>query len=404
MISLISRGSLDANRAKSGEHGLFNVLVQEDREVAEAYGADGTPSAVIVDPDGTVASPLAEGPERIRTLVARMVSRGAQPSPATPPSTATPVAAVAPAAAAAAMAGASSNGGGDPALVAATARASPTVGERTPNLKLQDLGGKKVDFRGLRGRKTLVLFWDPQCGFCQQMLENLKAWEAEPPKGAPKLLVVSTGTLEENQAMGLRSPIVLDPSFSAGLAFGAGGTPSAVLIDETGNIASEVAAGSEAVLALVGARRQWPESASPHEMSKLGDPAPPFRLPDLEGKTVELAASRGSRSMLLFWNPACGFCQQMLDDLKAWEADPPEEAPKLLVISTGSVEANEALRLRSPVLLDQNFSVASSFGASGTPMAVLVDEEGRIASDVAGGAQAVLALARPRGHLTGAKS
>jgi peroxiredoxin len=403
MISLISRGSLDANRAKSGEHGLFNVLVQEDREVAEAYGADGTPSAVIVDPDGTVASPLAEGPERIRTLVARTVSRGAQPSPATPPSTATPVAAVAPAAAAA-MAGASPNGGGDPALVAATAQAGPTVGERTPNLKLQDLGGKKVDFRGLRGRRTLVLFWDPQCGFCQQMLEDLKAWEAEPPKGAPKLLVVSTGTGEENQAMGLRSPIVLDPSFSAGLAFGAGGTPSAVLIDETGRIASDVAAGTEAVLALAGARRQSPESATPQEIAKVGDPAPPFRLPDLEGKTVDLAASLGSRSMLLFWNPACGFCQQMLGDLKAWEADPPEEAPKLLVVSTGSVEANEALGLRAPVLLDQGFRVAATFGANGTPMAVLVDEEGQIASEVAAGAEAVLALARPQSHPTGAKS
>jgi peroxiredoxin len=398
MISVISRGSLDANRAKSSEHGLFNVLVQEDREVGDAYGADGTPSAVIVNPDGTVASALAEGPERIRALVARMVSRGAQPSPAAQPSTATPQAAGAPTAAAAAMAGASPNGGGDPALVAATARAGPTVGERTPALKLQDLGGKKVDFRRLRGRKTLVLFWDPQCGFCQQMLEDLKAWETEPPKGAPKLLVVSTGTREENQAMGLRSPIVLDPSFNAGLAFGAGGTPSAVLIDAKGKIASEVAAGTEAVLALAGARRQSPESATPQEIAKVGDPAPPFRLPDLEGKTVDLAASLGSRSMLLFWNPACGFCQQMLDDLKAWEADPPEEAPKLLVVSTGSVEANDALGLRSPVLLDQDFSVASTFGANGTPMAVLVDAEGRIASEVASGAQAVLELARAQGQ------
>jgi hypothetical protein len=69
----------------------------------------------------------------------------------------------------------------------------------------------------------------------------------------------------------------------------------------------------------------------------------------------------------------------MLDDLKAWEADPPEGAPRLLVVSTGLVEANEALGLRSPVLLDQDFSVATTFGAHGTPMAVLVDAEGRIA-------------------------
>jgi hypothetical protein len=38
-------------------------------------------------------------------------------------------------------------------------------------------------------------------------------------------------------------------------------------------------------------------------------------------------------------------------------------------------------------------SVGSTFGATGTPMAVLVDEEGKIASALAAGAPAVLALA-----------
>jgi hypothetical protein len=85
----------------------------------------------------------------------------------------------------------------------------------------------------------------------------------------------------------------------------------------------------------------------------------------------------------------------MLEDLKAWEAKPPKGAPQLLVISTGTLEANQAPGLRSPVLLDQggSMSVASKFGAGGTPMAVLVDAEGKIASELAAGAPAVLALA-----------
>jgi peroxiredoxin len=384
MISLVSRGSLDPNRAKSSEHGLFNVLVQEDREVAEAYGADGTPSAVIVDPDGTVASPLAEGPDRIRALVARMVSGAAQPSSA----------ALAPASGAA-LGGASPNGGGDSALVVPPAPSGPKVGERVPPLTLRDLGGKKVEFRRLRGRKTLVLFWDPECGFCQQMLEALKAWEADPPKGAPRLLVVSTGTADENEAMGLRSPIVLDQSFRAGTAFGASGTPSAVVIDAKGKIASGVAAGIEAVLALAGAPQgDNGQPPAPAAARRAGDPAPPIELPDLDGDLVQLTQFEGARTLVLFWNPRCGFCQSMLDDLKAWEADPPEGGPNLLVVSTGAVEDNRAMGLRSPVLLDPNFSVASSFGASGTPMGVLVDKDGKIASEVAAGAQAVLELAR----------
>ncbi len=50
--------------------------------------------------------------------------------------------------------------------------------------------------------------------------------------------------------------------------------------------------------------------------------------------------------------------------------------------------------LRAPMLLDQGFSIGQAFGASGTPFAVLVDAEGRIASDLAVGASGVLALVR----------
>jgi thiol-disulfide isomerase/thioredoxin len=116
-------------------------------------------------------------------------------------------------------------------------------------------------------------------------------------------------------------------------------------------------------------------------------------LPNLNGKRVHLSDFRGSPTLVLFWNPGCGFCQRMLADLKAWEAHPPKGAPKLLVVSTGSVEANRALGLRSTVVLDEQMSVGRTFGATGTPMAVLVDAQGKMASTLAAGAPAVLALA-----------
>ena len=126
----------------------------------------------------------------------------------------------------------------------------------------------------------------------------------------------------------------------------------------------------------------------------MGEPAPDFRLPDLAGKFVSLSDFRGGKTLVLFWRPSCGFCQRMLDDLKAWEAHPAEGAPRLLVVSTDSVESNRAMGLRSPVLLDPDgMRVGRLFGATGTPMAVLVDSEGKIASELAAGAPAVLALA-----------
>jgi hypothetical protein len=85
----------------------------------------------------------------------------------------------------------------------------------------------------------------------------------------------------------------------------------------------------------------------------------------------------------------------MLPDLKAWEAYSPPGAPKLLLVSTDSVADNQAMGLRSSVLLDQDgMSVGSTFGADGTPMAVLIDAQGKIASELAAGAPAVLAQLR----------
>jgi peroxiredoxin len=68
-LALISRDSVEANRAKSSEHGIARVLLQQDREVAQAYGVPATPSAVLIRPDGMIGSPLAQGADAIRALV-----------------------------------------------------------------------------------------------------------------------------------------------------------------------------------------------------------------------------------------------------------------------------------------------------------------------------------------------
>jgi peroxiredoxin len=128
---------------------------------------------------------------------------------------------------------------------------------------------------------------------------------------------------------------------------------------------------------------------------KVGEPAPELRLPDLEGRDVSLEDFRGEETLVLFFSPGCGFCNEMLPDLKEWEAASPEGAPGLLVVSDGTVEENEAMGFSSPVVLDDDYAVSDAFGAGGTPSAVLVDAEGRIASDLVVGAQSVLELARP---------
>ena len=47
----------------------------------------------------------------------------------------------------------------------------------------------------------------------------------------------------------------------------------------------------------------------------LGAEAPAFDLPDLAGKPCALSSYRGRKVLLIFFNPQCGFCTQMIPDL-----------------------------------------------------------------------------------------
>ena len=222
-IAVVSRGSLEVNRSKAGEHGVRNVVLQRNREVADAYQAKGTPSAVLIRPDGTVGSAVAAGAEAIRGLVATATT-------APPPTV--PVRA----------------GNGN-----AQQPARPNlIGKPAPEATLSTLDCGQVTLSSVLDGPTALLFWNPGCGFCNRMLDDLKALEANPPAGAPKLVLVSTGDAERNRAQGIQSTMLLDQSFSVGRQFGASGTPSAVLVDADGRVASNVAVGAPAVLELAG--------------------------------------------------------------------------------------------------------------------------------------------------------
>jgi peroxiredoxin len=142
------------------------------------------------------------------------------------------------------------------------------------------------------------------------------------------------------------------------------------------------------------AAAEEPAPAEPRGL-KIGAKAPAVKLPDLDGKQVDLEELRTLLTALLFWNPGCGFCQRLLPDLKTWESEQPKGAPKLVLISTGTSEANREHGLESTILLDQGFRTGEQFGASGTPSAIVLDEKGNVASGLAVGGPDVMKLLRP---------
>lgn len=288
------------------------------------------------------------------------------------------------------------------------------VGAPAPEFSLKNLDGQEISLEALLSQKkkpVLLLFVSPSCGPCVSLLPLIVRWQRDYAE-AFTLALVSRSSVEDNRkefdGHELKY-VLLQAESEVADEYQAKWTPCAVLISADGAIASQLALGVDAIKTLVqhaasaNAARPWvvaKDNHNGHEHApdayaslEIGAHAPPVKLSDLEGATFDLTQFRGDKTLLLFWNPDCTFCQQMLEDLKELETRPPERAPKLLVISKGTVEANRAMGLLSPVLLDQDFGIAKSYGAHGTPSAVLIDAQGRIASVVAAGAPDVLALA-----------
>jgi uncharacterized membrane protein YphA (DoxX/SURF4 family)/peroxiredoxin len=74
-IAVLSEGSLSVNRAIREEHGIADFLLQRRSEVYEAYEARGTPSAVVVDSDGTIATTAPLGQLAIEELIRLTLGR-----------------------------------------------------------------------------------------------------------------------------------------------------------------------------------------------------------------------------------------------------------------------------------------------------------------------------------------
>jgi len=222
-VAVVAAGDVDVTRAKAAEHGLANVLMQLDHEVASAYAYRGTPGAVLVSTDGTIGAPLASGPPAVQELV-RVALIGTAPAAPRP----------------------------------AGADAGLPIGSPAPPVRLRDLDGLVIEPLDSLAESTLLVFWNPACGFCRQLLPQLLVWEDDriATPGAPALLVVSTGSVDENRMLGFRAPVLLDVDGALTRAYGATGSPMAVLVATDATIGSALGVGGPGVMALTRATQQ----------------------------------------------------------------------------------------------------------------------------------------------------
>jgi hypothetical protein len=135
-------------------------------------------------------------------------------------------------------------------------------------------------------------------------------------------------------------------------AYKANGTPTGYLIHSEGKIASELAVGGEALLALmtdqskINIQQSTIDQSAPagngeeratrfgnlslargkikRDGLKAGTRAPDFRLPRLDGGELSLGKLRGRRVLLAFSSPHCGPCNTVAPELQRFHRHHPE--------------------------------------------------------------------------------
>lgn len=123
--------------------------------------------------------------------------------------------------------------------------------------------------------------------------------------------------------------------------------------------------------------------------------APPFTLPRVGDGNLSLDEYKGRRVLLVFSDPDCGPCDvlaPLLERLANETAD-----VSVVMVSRGDIERNRTKvashRLTFPVVIQDHWQLSKQYARFETPIAYLIDEEGRISAPVALGVEAILELA-----------
>ena len=216
-VLTFSRGGEEENAALVKKHRKVEFVFMGASMLAESYRALWTPGAVIISQDGRIASKTAYGIEAIRDLVERLSSH-----PAELP------------------------------IITGEKPHHRTVGAAVPEFRAITPDGRGLNrLEIVDGATTVMLFWNPECPHCSAMTADLKHWANHRPPRAPKLVLVRSRS-DEVPTESFGAPVVLDVDGSFSRELGSAGTPSAVLVDRAGVIASLVVVGSVEVRALLG--------------------------------------------------------------------------------------------------------------------------------------------------------
>lgn len=269
-----------------------------------------------------------------------------------------------------------------------------------PPVTVTDAAGNDVELPALLPDQgaALFVFVAPHCEACGDLVGELTDWQAAAAAaGGPLVVVLSPG---ERVAIADKFGEVEVHAHDGRLTddWRVEYTPGAVVVNADGLIVSPPAYGADDVRRL---HRVVSGHADPADVVigpppvREGDPVPQASV-EVDGVLMPLSAALAAGqgpgedtgdTVLLFWDTACGFCQQLVPDVVRRQ----DTVPLLMLLRNDDVAGLRAAGITAPVALDRVFAVGNALRAPGTPCAVRV-RDGAIASTVAVGGPEVLDL------------
>jgi uncharacterized membrane protein YphA (DoxX/SURF4 family)/thiol-disulfide isomerase/thioredoxin len=127
-----------------------------------------------------------------------------------------------------------------------------------------------------------------------------------------------------------------------------------------------------------------------------GAEAPAFQAEDLDGFAVSLSQLRqtGLPTLLVFADPGCGSCAALLPDVTRWQHELAGDLTVVVVASGEPERVRSEIESRAVanVVVQHDRAVSDAYRIAGTPAAVVVGPDGRIARDVAHGGDEIQLL------------
>ena len=116
----------------------------------------------------------------------------------------------------------------------------------------------------------------------------------------------------------------------------------------------------------------------------LGQKAPDFTLPDLNGKAVQLSQFQGKVVVLVFWAFWCDTWKEIVDILKTVQEKFSPSSVQVLCIAVDPSwkEVGRKMQRRAnasfPILLDKGRRVSKLYGITKVPTVLLLDKSGTV--------------------------